>query len=301
MGPSLVILAAGVGRRFGGLKQLAPVGPGGSTIMDYTVYDALRVGFERVVMVIRRETEEAIRGHVEASFAKTVEVDYVFQDLDQLPSGFEPPSDRTNPWGTGHAMLCAAPVLDGPFAVVNADDYYGAASMTALGRQLAANTGDNSREWVMIGFRIRDTVPADGSVSRGLVVASADGWLESIDEILELERDGEGASYHDSVGALVNVAGDALVSMNLWGFTPSVIGELKGRFKTFLAGAPGGKDEFYLPVAVAEVVAEGRARVRVVPAESRWCGMTSATDRGQVQRTLRELTDEGLYPEWLWS
>ncbi len=301
MKPSLVILAAGVGSRYGGLKQLDPVGPGGAALMDYTMYDALQSGFGRVVLVIRRETEAEIRAHVEAGAARRLDVSYAYQELDMLPGGVVPPADRVKPWGTGHAMLMAAPFLNGPFVAANADDFYGRRAVAALGGFLAETAGENPPHWAMVGYRLADTLPAKGAVSRALCVQDADGRLVRLQEILAIERTATGARWKDERGGAHIQPLGSLVSMNLWGFTPSLTAELEEGFGAFLEAGPGLKDEYYLPVAVGDAVNAGRAQVTVLDEGGRWCGMTSPEDRATTAEVLRELVNEGEYPEKLWE
>ncbi len=283
----MVILAAGMGRRFGGLKQLTPVGPGGEAIMDYTVYDALRAGFDEIVLVIRREIAAEVRAHVEAGFGRLVSVKYVCQELGDAPAS------RSKPWGTGQAVLAAAPVLRGPFAVANADDFYGADALAELGAFLSG-PAQAPPTWLVVGYRVLDTLPATGTVSRGLLRID-DGWLQAIDEVHTVRRLEHGAG-RDEAGETRKLAADTLVSMNLWGFGPEVLDHLQGGFDRFRAGSPGDEDEYYLPVGVAEAIADGGARVKVSSTRSRWCGMTSADDLIEVKRRLAEMTHAGVYP-----
>jgi choline kinase len=299
--PTLVILAAGVGSRYGGLKQLDPVGPGGAALMDYTMYDALQEGFGRVVLVIRRETEAEIRAHIEAGAARRLNVEYAFQELDELPEGFVRPADRVKPWGTGHAVLMAAPFLDGPFVAANADDFYGRRAVAALATFLADTVGVEPPCWAMVGYRLRDTLPASGSVSRALCVQDKDGQLVKLQEILAIERAGNGARWEDERGVAHIQSLESLVSMNLWGFTPALTAELETGFGAFLEAGPGLKDEYYLPVAVGDAVSGGRAQVAVLDEGGRWCGMTSLEDRATTAEVLRELVAAGEYPERLWD
>lgn len=294
MAAQLVILAAGMGRRFGGLKQLTPVGPSGEAIMDYTIFDAMRSGFDEVILVIRRETEDMIRAHGDSGFGKHIKVQYVFQELDGIPDGFDPPLHRTKPWGTTQAVLTAAPLITGPFAVANADDYYGAPAIKVLGDFLAMP----KPTWAMVGFAVADTLPAKGAVSRGLVQA-INGYLETIDEVHTVRRHPEGAVWDAPDGPRV-IPGSTLVSMNLWGFGGKVLEDLEQGFRRFLGSRPATDQECYLPMVVGEAVAEGTARVAVLPAASHWCGITSAADLVAVQSTMARLVAEGAYPARLW-
>ena len=302
MKPSLLILAAGVGSRYGGLKQLDPVGPGGAALMDYTIYDALKVGFGTVVLVVRRETEAEIREHVDAGAGRHIDVAYAFQELNALPEGVVLPSDRSKPWGTGQAVLTAAPILDGPFVAANADDFYGREAIDALGSFLAEPTPiSGGVQWAMVGYQLADTLPSSGAVSRALCLQDKDGWLVGLQEVLAIQRDGGVARWEDDGGVAHITPLDALVSMNLWGFTPDVLGHLEDGFKAFLDEGPGVKDEFYLPVAVADALSDGTARVKVLPEGGRWCGMTSRKDRDTTAQVLLELVNQGIYPEKLWE
>ena len=301
MKPALVVLAAGVGSRYGGLKQLDPVGPGGAALMDYTMYDALQSGFERVVLVIRRETEDEIRAHIEGGAARRLEVHFAHQELDRLPEGFAVRGDRVKPWGTGHAVLMAAPYLDGPFVAANADDFYGRRAVAALARFLGDTVGAEPPHWAMVGYRLGETLPASGPVSRALCVQDEDGWLLGLQEILAIERAGDSARWQMEGGATQIEPLTSLVSMNLWGFTDGLVGHLESGFRVFLEAGPGPKDEFYLPVAVGEAVRAGEARVKVLDEGGRWCGMTSPDDRATTAEVLRELVDAGEYPERLWD
>jgi len=294
MAAQLVILAAGMGRRFGGLKQLTPVGPGGEAIMDYTIFDALRSGFDEVILVIRRETEDLIRAHGDTGFGKHIKVHYVFQDLDGIPPGFDSPTDRAKPWGTTQAVLTAAPLITSPFAVANADDFYGAPAIKVLGGFLARP----QPSWAMVGFAVADTLPADGAVSRGLVQAS-DGTLQTIDEVHTVRRHPEGAIWDAPEGPRV-IPGDSLVSMNLWGFGHEVLAVLEEGFCRFLGSRPADDQECYLPMVVGEAVTAGVASVAVLPTVSQWCGITSAADLNAVRATMARLVAEGIYPDHLW-
>jgi hypothetical protein len=228
-------------------------------------------------------------------------VDYAYQELAELPEGFVPPPDRVKPWGTGHAVLMAAPFLDGPFVAANADDFYGRRAVAALARYLDDTAGAEPPHWAMVGYRLGGTLPASGSVSRALCVQDEDGWLLGLQEILAIERAGDSARWHDGGGETRSEPLETLVSMNLWGFTDSLVGHLESGFRAFLEAGPGPKGEHYLPVAVGEAVRAGEARVKVLDEGGRWCGMTSPEDRATTAEVLRELVAEGEYPERLWD
>lgn len=303
MQATLVLLAAGVGSRFGGLKQLVPVGPGGSPLMDYTIYDALRAGFRRIVLVVRRETEALFGEYLKRGPGRRTDVRLVHQELDSLPPGFEVPEDRTKPWGTGHAVLVAADAISGPFVVVNADDYYGREGLVAISEFLtqSPSTVDGREQWAMVGYRLGNTLPNAGTVSRGLCRLDEQGRLAGLHEILKISRSGDHAVWTGDDGAARRQSLDDLVSMNLWGFTPSFMGRLKAGFERFLASNPARTTEFLLPDAVSEAIAADEAEVRVLSSESRWFGMTSPEDRATVERELATLVDDGVYPYDLWA
>jgi hypothetical protein len=290
MAPTLLVLAAGMGSRYGGLKQIDPVGPSGETVLDYAVYDALRVGFGRVAFVIRREFEAVFREKIGARYAGRVEVDYVFQSLDALPAGFTPPAGREKPWGTGHAVWCARGTVRAPFAVINADDFYGADSFRRLAGFLQETPvpGAGGR-FCMAGFRLAQTLSEHGAVARGVCAAGPDGSLRSI-----VEQTGITPA---EVGPGRKYSGDETVSMNCWGFTPALFPGLDAQFHEFLAAQGGGlKAEFYLPAAVSAMIGRGEASVQVLPVESAWFGVTYREDKPRVQASLAALVQAGAYP-----
>ncbi|QOJ15971.1 MAG: NTP transferase domain-containing protein [Planctomycetia bacterium] len=302
MKPTLMILAAGMGSRYGGLKQVEPVGPNGATIMDYSIHDALQAGFERVVFVIRPDLHDAFRTGIEPRFRGRVRCDYAFQRNDALPGDIKPPPERTRPWGTGHAVLAAAGVIREPFAVINADDFYGAASYRALADFFARPESAGMEEYAMVGFSLADTLSEGGSVSRGVCRVSRDGWLEQITETTGIARDGANAAYTDSAGARHTLPADTPVSMNTWGFRASIFPQLQAGFEAFLRENAGSATaEYYLPAAVQNLVATGRARVRVLPAAAQWCGVTHRADRERVQAMIAGMIARGEYPEDLWK
>ncbi len=298
MAPALLVLAAGMGSRYGGLKQIDPVGPSGETVLDYAVFDAARAGFQRVVFVIRRDFEEIFRAKIGARYAGHVAVDYVYQSLDALPEGFAPPAGREKPWGTGHAVWCARDAVRENFAVINADDFYGADSFGRLAEFLAAARGP---QFAMVGFQLANTLSEHGAVSRGVCVADANGALRSITEQTGIKPGDVGA------GAEKKFSGAELVSMNCWGFTAALFPLLDARFREFLASVVGGvpsldplKAEFYLPAAVSALIARGEAGARVLPTAATWFGVTYREDKPRVSAAIAELVRRGLYPEKLW-
>jgi hypothetical protein len=294
--PALLVLAAGMGSRYGGLKQIDPVGPNGETIIDYSIYDALRAGFGKVVFVIRRDIEDQFKQIIGARFEKKVAVDYAFQELDKLPPGFSVPNNRTKPWGTGHAILMAADAVREPFAAINADDFYGATSF----RVLAEHLGSGSADFAMVGFILRNTLSEFGSVARGVCKTNAGGFLESVTEMTKIERDGAAAKTVGPDGEALALTGDETVSMNMWGFTPALFGDLREQFVEFLKRhGQEEKSEFYIPAAVNGLVRAGRARVKVLRTTDPWFGVTYREDRPLVVDGIRKLIARGDYPEKL--
>lgn len=295
--PSLLVLAAGMGSRYGGLKQIDPVGPSGETIMDYSVYDALRAGFGKLVFVIRRDIEEAFKQTIGARFEKKIQVEYVFQELNKVPAGFTVPAGRTKPWGTGHAILMGADAVREPFAVINADDFYGASSFRALAQHLQAGTPD----YAMVGFVLRNTLSEFGSVARGVCRVGADGMLQGVTELTKIERDAAGIKHTDATG-VHPLTGDEIVSLNMWGFTPGLFQHLREQFGAFLAQrGQEEKAEFYIPTVVNTVMEKGQGRVKVLPTPDSWFGVTYREDRPRVIESVRQLVARGDYPQKLWT
>ena len=293
MKPTLLVLAAGMGSRYGGLKQLDAVGPSGETILDYAVFDAIRAGFGRVVFVIRKEFEEAFRTQVAAKYADRVRVDYVFQSLDALPAGVTPPPGREKPWGTGHAVWCAREAVKEPFAVIGADDYFGRDAFEKLAAYLSANPKSEIQNlnFAMVGYRLANTLSENGAVSRGVCAATADGTLQRVVEHTGILR--------EEVGALAGkkFTGEEIVSMNCWAFTPALFTALDRQFAEFLKTRGGElKSEFYLPEAVSQQIAAGEAAVRVLPTTASWFGVTYREDKPRVQAALASLVANGEYP-----
>lgn len=302
--PALVVLAAGMGSRFGGLKQLEGVGPGGETLMDYSIHDAVRAGFGRVVFIIRRDIEAAFRERVGARYASRIPVVYVFQALEDLPEGFETPEGRTKPWGTGQAVLAAAREVREPFAVINADDFYGAAAyrslVTFLTEGAAAGGASEPDECALVAYPLRATLSEFGTVSRGVCEVDASGHLTNITERTGVERTEAGARCPDGAGGWLPLPADAPVSMNFWGFRPSAFGLLREAFERFLRINAGSLTaEFYLPSAVNAVMQSGRMRTRVLAGGDTWCGVTYREDKPHVEARIRALIDAGAYPRVL--
>lgn len=294
MKPTLLVLAAGMGSRYGGLKQLDPVGPGGETLLDYSVHDALRAGFGRVVFLIRRDIEEEFRAKVGARYTGKIAIGYAFQQLDELPDGQQPPADRAKPWGTAHAVWCARGVIEEPFAAINADDFYGADSFRGMGEFLAATAaGVQPPDFAMVGYRLDRTLSEHGTVARGLCEVDGSGFLRGVEELTDIARDADGTIRAGGR----ELAPDAPVSMNLWGFTPQVFPLLEVELRKFLAAnLTSPKAECYIPTAVAGMIAAGAARVRVLPTTSPWFGVTYREDRPHVVESLGRLVAGGEYP-----
>lgn len=299
--PTLVLLAAGLGLRYGGLKQLAPVGPAGETLLDYTLFDAWRAGFGRAVCIVQPGVEAALR----AAFAQrppALPITYVHQRLTDLPAGRQPPAGRTRPWGTGHAVLAAASAIHEPFAVANADDFYGAEALAELAAFLRTGSAQalECPTHALVAYRLRDTLPDTGAVARGVCNVTPDGWLAGVTEVTRIERDGADARYVADNGVSSPLPGDTPVSMNLWGFQPAFMADLAAAFRVFLNEAGTTRDrEFYLPAAADAVLRRGVARVKVFRAAGAWCGLTHRADHAAVATYLRRLIDEGRYPATL--
>jgi hypothetical protein len=303
MKPTLVILAAGMGSRYGGLKQVDPVGPSGETIMDYSVFDSVRAGFDRVVFVIRRDFEEAFRTAIGSRYEGVIAVDYAFQAADDLPPGFTVPETRAKPWGTAHAIRAARKVVDTPFAAINADDFYGRDAFRRLGvflTQAQAQVAAKPR-FAMVGYRLDQTLSENGSVARGVCKVGAGGLLETVTEMTRLVRVPGGAENRENADCPVKLTGAERVSMNLWGFTPALFSALEARFPAWLkAHADNPKAEWYIPFVVDELVSERAAEVDVLPTESAWFGVTYREDKPHVVAAVQALVSRGEYPSKLW-
>jgi NDP-sugar pyrophosphorylase family protein len=287
-----------MGSRYGGLKQIEAVGPSGETIIDYSIYDAMRAGFGKLVFIIRKDIEEPFKEVVGSRFEKRIAVDYVFQELDKIPAGFSVPAGRTKPWGTTQAILMAADAIHEPFAVINADDFYGAESYRVMSEQLQTGNGD----YAMVGFVLRNTLSEFGTVARGVCRVSGDGFLEQVVELTSIARDGDHAKNTDGDGKVTELTGDEAVSMNMFGFTPEVFGQLKDQFKKFLeANGSDLKKECFIPSTVNELLVAGQAKVKVLRSNDSWFGVTYREDHAQVVESIRQLIQKGVYPESLWA
>ena len=296
--PTLLVLAAGMGSRYGGLKQIDPVGPADETIIDYSIYDAMRAGFGKLVFVIRKDIEQQFKEIVGARFEKRIAVEYVFQELDKLPPGCSLPAGRTKPWGTTHAILMAADTIREPFAAINADDFYGAEAYRLLAQHLTSGTTD----YAMVGFILRNTLSKFGSVARGVCRVDENNHLKSVVEMMKIEPDGGGAKNTDAAGQITKLTGEEAVSMNFWGFTPALFPQLKTQFEAFLKKSGNElKSECYIPSTVNDLVIAGQAKVKVLRTNDSWFGVTYREDRSQVIESIRQLIAQGKYPEKLWG
>jgi len=301
MKPTLYVLAAGMGSRYGGLKQMDGLGPGGATIMDYSIYDAERAGFGKVVFVIRHSFEEDFRTNVVNKYKGKVSVEIVFQELNYLPEGFICPADRVKPWGTNHAVMMGKDAINEPFAVINADDFYGKESFQILADWLKEKNG-KSGEYCMVGYRIGNTLSESGSVARGICSTDSKAHLTTVVERTYIIRDIDGlVKYKDENGNMVIVDENVPVSMNMWGFTPDYFNFSEVAFKNFLIENEGNlKAEFFIPLVVNNLIVSGKASCEVLDTPSKWFGVTYAEDRPMVVEKIEALVNEGVYPSSLW-
>lgn len=299
---SLVVLAAGMGSRYGGLKQIDKIGPNGEIILELSVYDAIKAGFNEVIFIIKKEIEEDFKEAIGNKIAKQVEVKYVFQDMMRIPSGFEVPQGREKPWGTGHALLCCEEVIDSPFAVINADDYYGSEGFVKLHDFLINNTNEN--EYAMVGYVLANTVSENGSVARG-VCTILEGKLVNVDELTRIEKHNDGIAYSEDDGKTWNpLANDRLVSMNMWGFKPNFIDYMKDDFVKFFENeVPLNfmKSEFFIPKEVGKMLQSNKIEVQVLQSDDKWYGVTYQEDKPVVKAGIKQLIDDGKYPVPLWD
>ena len=294
MKPTLVVLAAGMGSRYGGLKQVDPVGPSGEAILDYSVFDAVRGGFGKVVFIIRHDFEAEFKEKVGKKYEGLVPVEYCYQDINDLPAPYAVPAGRTKPWGTAHATRAARKVVHEPFAVINADDFYGRDAFAKLGAFLAEA---KPMHFAMVGYRLALTLSENGSVARGICDVAADGSLKSVTEMTKIVRTADGAENREDPEHPVKLTAKELVSMNLWGFTPELFDALEARFPEWLAvNGTKEKSEWYIPFVVDELIHEGKADCKVLPTESSWFGVTYREDKPFVMAEIKKLVDSGEYP-----
>lgn len=301
---ALVIMAAGIGSRFGnGIKQLAPVGPEGEIIMDYSIHDALEAGFNKVVFIIRKDLEKEFRKVIGERIEKITEVEYAFQELDDLPEGFTRPQNRTKPWGTGQAVLAAKKVLDEPFVVINADDYYGKEAFVKLHGFLEKYTPEKANEFCMAGFILKNTLSENGAVTRGVCKVNEEGYLTGVDETSNIVKTSEGAGV-DNEGTLTPIDAESYVSMNMWGLTPEFMQTLEDGFKEFFANM-GDKNilkaEYLLPIYIDELLQAGKVSVKVLDSNDKWFGVTYKEDKEYVVKSFAKLIEDGVYQEKLFE
>lgn len=298
-------MAAGMGSRYGGLKQIDPVDREGHIIMDFSIFDAKRAGFEKVVFIIKRENEKDFKEAVGHRMEQVMDVVYVFQDIDKIPEGFQVPEGRVKPWGTAHAVLCAMDEVDGPFAVINADDYYGRHAFQVIYDYLTTHEDDEKYRYTMVGYRLKNTVTDNGHVSRGVCELDPEKHLVAINERTRIEKRDGGIAYSEDDGETwISLDPDTLVSMNMWGFTQSMMEEIRRGFPGFLEKGLSEnpmKCEYYLPSVVSGLLAEDRASVTVLESEDKWYGVTYKEDKPVVVEVIQSLKDAGIYPQDLWE
>lgn len=301
MEPALVVMAAGMGSRYGGLKQLDPVGPSGEVIMDYSIYDALQAGFKKVVFIIRKDIEAAFREHIGQRVEKVMDVEYAFQELDCIPSGFTVPEGRTKPWGTAHALLVASQCIQSPFGVINADDFYGRASFVQLADYLRHSSVD-AVDYALVGFRLANTLSENGSVARGICALNSDHFLQDVEEYTDIQRDSNGSIIAQVDGRAKTLADDTPVSMNMWGFTPAFFDHGWEAFRQFLTEqGTEMKSECYIPSVVDGWIKHNQCSVQVIETSSSWFGVTYSQDKPSVVASVQKMIDQGIYPSPLWK
>ncbi len=303
-GPTLVVMAAGIGSRYGGLKQIDPVGPNGEIIIDYSVHDALKAGFESVVFIIKEDIEEAFREKIGQRVEKLVDTRYAYQRVEDLPAGFQVPEGRTKPWGTGHAVLSCRPCVNSPFAVINADDFYGPASFRVLSGFLkGAEDKGEAYEYGLVGFVLENTLTEHGHVARGVCTTDEKGYLKEIHERTRIRKFPNGSRYTEDGEHWVRIPEGSTVSMNTWGFTPGIFTELEKRFPEFLEKNRDNlfKAEYFLPEVVNGLISSGKGKVKVLPSEERWYGITYREDMPLMRQAVADMVRRGIYPEKLWS
>ena len=303
--PTLIIMAAGMGSRYGGLKQVDRITDTGEIILDFSLYDAMMAGFERVVFVIKEEHRELFRELVDERAGRYMQVEYAYQKLDDIPEGIEIPEGREKPWGTGHAVLACRHLINGPFAVINADDYYGAGGFSDIYEYLTGNRDGEKYSYCMVGYKLENTVTENGHVARGVCDIDENGYLKQVTERTKIMRKEQGISYTEDDGRTwVKLPDDTVVSMNFWGFSHSMMEELEKGMPEFLDTALKNnpiKGEYYLPASADRLIREGKATVKVLTSHDKWYGVTYKQDREDVKNALESMKDKGFYPEKLWK
>lgn len=300
--PIMVVMAAGIGSRFGGLKQMAPFGLHGEGLIDYSLFDAMRAGFERVIFIINNRIKDDFRAFIGKNIEQRMDVQYIYQELDKLPEGFHPPKDRIKPWGTGHAILCCKEYIDAPFCAINGDDLYGRSAYEEIYGYL--NAAPQKGQYAMVGFELGKTLSESGYVSRGECKVTSDGYLDNVVERLHIISTIDGPLYTLDGNTYTRLEDDTVVSMNMWGFTPDFLDALEEGFVPFYKEAMATnplKAEFLLPNIVGNMLSKKQASVKVLRSNDRWFGVTNASDRPLVENALRELTAQGVYPDGLWK
>ncbi|MDD4564432.1 MAG: sugar phosphate nucleotidyltransferase [Eubacteriales bacterium] len=301
--PLLIVMAAGMGSRYGGLKQMDPVGSAGELIIDFSIYDAVMAGFKKVLFIIKKEMEEDFRSLIDDKAGRFIEVEYAFQDLNDLPDGYSVPEGRVKPWGTCHAVLSCRDKVDGSFAVINADDYYGSGAFRSMYEFLEKAEDGKQYCYSMIGYLLKNTLTEHGHVARGVCETSKDGYLTKVTERTKIMWRGGKIQYTENDTDWTDVPEETTVSMNFWGFTPSMMKEMEQGFPAFLEKALNDnplKAEYLLPLAVDQLISEGKAKIKVLKSSDRWHGVTYKEDKDSVVRALQSMKDKGLYPQKLW-
>lgn len=302
--PVLVIMAAGMGSRYGGLKQIDPVDEQGNLLIDFSIYDALKAGFQKIIFIITRAMEKDFMAVIGERMARRTEIQLVYQDMNALPEGYSLPAGREKPWGTGHAILCCAGVIDSPFAVINADDYYGSHAFQMIYDSLLTQSDGLKYSYSMIGYILENTLTENGHVARGICTTNGQGLLQSVTERTRIEKKDGAAAYTENGENWVRIPARSIVSMNLWGFTPSILTELKARFPLFLDRAireNPEKAEYFLPAVVNTLLSEEKAEVKVLCSPDQWHGVTYRPDHETVAAAVEKLKEQNIYPQRLWE
>jgi len=302
MKPTLLILAAGIGSRYGGMKQIDQVGPSGEAIIDYSLYDAIKAGFGKIVFVIRKEIEKDIREFLKHKLTGKIKMEFVHQELDMIPEGFTCPPDRIKPWGTAHAVWVAAKAIKEPFVAVNADDFYGRGSYLKMAEYLISNSRVNNTNFCMIGYQIQHTLSDFGSVSRGICEADEHSNLKAVVERTEIFRKDERIVYRDENAKEIELSAETLVSMNIWGFTPSIFTHIEKQLSEFIRNNISNiKAEIYIPKIVNDIIRNGTGNVKILPATDKWFGVTYKEDKPLAVQNIIKLIEAGIYPDNLWK
>lgn len=301
--PTLVIMAAGMGSRYGGLKQIDPVDSLGNKIIDFSIFDAIRAGFKKVIFIIKKENLDDFKTCIGDIVKDHIEVEYCFQELTNIPEGFSVPEGRVKPWGTAHAVLSAIDSVDGPFAVINADDFYGKEAFSKIHDYLTSTEDDEKYRYAMVGYKLINTLTENGSVSRGVCSTDEEGYLTDIEEKTKIIKTNTGAAFTDNDSDYIDIAPDTIVSMNMWGFSKSFLSELKSAFKSFMENDVDLnplKAECYLPFVVDDLIKADKATVKVLTSSDKWFGVTYKEDKPFVVESIQALKDKGVYPDKLW-